>query len=73
MTVKKEYRNQGVDGIILNYLLEYAKKLGFSEIALGVDIDNVTAMYLYNKKGFNTVVFEGEDEYVKYQKLLKIF
>jgi len=54
-----------VQSIILN------KELGYSEMSLGVDIDNINARHLYEKKGFNNVIFEGEDEYGKYVKLLK--
>ncbi len=72
MIVKREFRNRGVGGIILDYLIEYARSLGFSEISLGVDIDNYNARHLYEKKGFTNVIFEGEDEAGKYVKLLKV-
>ncbi len=38
MIVKKEYRNRGIGGIIVDYLLSYAKELGYEEITLGVDL-----------------------------------
>lgn len=72
MIVKKEYRNQGIGGIILDYLVNQAKAMGYSEMALGVDIDNYHAIYLYKKKGFNTLLKEDEDEYGRFYKLLKI-
>lgn len=71
MIVKKEYRNRGVGGIIVDYLIDYAKKLGYEEITLGVDTDNVNARHLYDKKGFTTVLYLGKDEYGEYVKLLK--
>ncbi|WP_243356238.1 GNAT family N-acetyltransferase [Bacillus litorisediminis] len=71
MIVKKEYRNRGIGGIILYYLIDYAEKLGYEEIALGVDTDNLNARHLYEKKGFTNVLFIGEDEYGEYVKLLK--
>lgn len=71
MIVKKEYRNQGMGGAILDYLIERAKKMGYDEIALGVDIDNLNALHLYKKKGFNHTIAECEDEYGKFCKLLK--
>lgn len=71
LVIKYEYRNQGIGSIITDFLIAKAKELGFVEIALGVDIDNFSALHLYQKKGFTKVIFEGEDEYGKYIKLLK--
>ena len=71
MIVKQERRNQGIGSIILDFLIEKARLLGFAEMALGVDKANTTARHLYKKKGFNTVIFDGADEYGEYVKLLK--
>lgn len=71
MIVKDEYRNLGIGSIILDYLIDYAEKLGYKEISLGVDTDNLNARHLYENKGFTNVLFIGEDEYGKYVKLLK--
>ncbi|MDV2683990.1 GNAT family N-acetyltransferase [Alkalihalophilus lindianensis] len=71
MIVKEEYRNRGIGSIIVDYLIDYAKNLGYEEITLGVDTDNLHARHLYEKKGFTTVVYLGEDEYGEYVKLLK--
>ena len=71
MIVKEGYRNRGIGGIIVDYLIDYAKHLGYEEITLGVDTDNLNARHLYEKKGITTVLFLGEDEYGEYVKLLK--
>jgi diamine N-acetyltransferase len=71
MIVKEEYRNRGIGGISVDYLIDYAKQLGYEEITLGVDTDNLNARHLYEKKGFTTVLYFGEDEYGEYVKLLK--
>ncbi|MED3960964.1 GNAT family N-acetyltransferase [Niallia taxi] len=71
MIVKKGYRNRGIGGIMLDYLIDYAKQLGYKEIALGVDTDNLNARHLYEKMGFTNVLFIGEDKYGEYVKLLK--
>ncbi|EFM12861.1 GCN5-related N-acetyltransferase [Paenibacillus curdlanolyticus YK9] len=71
MIVKEEYRNRGIGSSILDFLIDYAEQLGYEEIALGVDTGNLNARYLYEKKGFTTVLFIGEDEYGEYTKLLK--
>lgn len=71
MIVKPDCRNRGIGGIIIDYMINYAKQLGYIEMSLGVDIDNESARHLYDKKGFTTVIFEGEDDWGKYVKLLK--
>ncbi|MGP4108833.1 GNAT family N-acetyltransferase [Virgibacillus sp. L01] len=71
MIVKEEYRNRGIGGIIVDYLIDYAKQLGYEEITLGVDTDNKNASHLYEKKGFTTILYLGVDEYGEYVKLLK--
>lgn len=73
MIVKDEYRNRGIGSIIIDYLIDYAKRLGYEEISLGVDTDNLNARHLYEKKGFTNVIFIGEDAYGEYVKLLKKF
>ena len=71
MIVKAEYRNRGIGGIIVDYLINYAKQHGFEEMSVGVDIVNLNARHLYEKKGFTDVIFQGEDEYGEYVKLLR--
>ncbi|MRG86006.1 GNAT family N-acetyltransferase [Salinibacillus xinjiangensis] len=71
MIVKEEYQNRGIGGIIVDYLVDYGEQLGYEEITLGVDTDNTNARHLYEKKGFTTVLYIGEDEYGEYVKLLK--
>lgn len=71
MIVKKEYRGRGIGSEILAFLIEKAKSMGYSEMALGVDKDNAAALQLYRKFGFDEVIFEGADEYGEYFKLLK--
>jgi Acetyltransferases len=71
MVVKPEHRNCGIGGIILDFLIDYAKNLGYEEMSLGVNIVNIGARWLYEKKGFTTTIYVGEDENGKYVKLLK--
>lgn len=72
LIVKKEYRNQGIGGILIDYITSVIKDMGYSEISIGVDKDNEAALYLYRKKGFNTVIFDGKDKDGEYYKLLKV-
>lgn len=71
MIVKIEYRNRGIGSEILEFLIAKARELGFSEMSIGVDKDNVNALHLYNKYGFTEVLFDGKDENGKYFKLMK--
>lgn len=71
MIVKKEFRNRGIGGVLIDYIVDYARRLGYKEMSLGVDIDNLPALHLYEKKGFTDVIFHGADEDGEYVKLLK--
>lgn len=71
LIVKKEYRNQGIGGILIDYILDEIKKMGYKEATIGVDKDNVTALHLYKKKGFTNILFDGKDEYGEFYKLMK--
>ena len=69
--VKKELRNHGIGKKLLKYIFDYAKELGYTEMSVGVDIDNYIALMIYVKYGFDKILFVGEDEQGKYLKLLK--
>lgn len=69
--VKKEYRGRGIGSDILDFLIAKAKEIGFPEMTIGVDKDNVAALNLYKKFGFTTVLFDGADENGEYFKLMK--
>ncbi len=71
MIVKKEYRNRGIGTEILAFLIEKAKEIGYEEMTIGVDKDNVNALKLYRKFGFDEVLFDGADEDGEYFKLMK--
>lgn len=71
MIVKREYRNKGIGTIMLKFLINKAKEMGYIEISLGVDLDNNAALHLYKKHGFTEVICEASDQYGKYLKLLK--
>lgn len=71
LIIKKEYRNRGIGGTLLSFLTEKAKEMGFEEMTVGVDKDNVSALHLYRKFGFIEVLFDGRDENGEYLKLMK--
>jgi len=69
--VKKEMRNKGIGKQLLNYIFDYARELGYSEMSVGVDLDNYIALLVYQKYGFDKILNVCEDEQGKYLKLLK--
>jgi ribosomal protein S18 acetylase RimI-like enzyme len=72
LIVKEGYRRQGIGRKLVSFIIEEAKAQGYSELSIGVDVENYPALKLYIDSGFDKVVFIGEDKYGKYVKLLKI-
>lgn len=69
LMVKKEYRNTGLGQAMLAFMIKKAKNMGYSEISVGVDTDNLTALHIYKKTGFKE--FEKTyDEYGQYYKMI---
>ena len=71
LIVKKEYRRKGIGKTLVDFITDKAKELGYSEMSIGVDLDNYPALKLYIDRGFDKVIYIGEDEQGKYVKLLK--
>ncbi|MCL2030955.1 MAG: GNAT family N-acetyltransferase [Oscillospiraceae bacterium] len=71
LVVKEEYRGQGIGSVMIDFIVKQAAEMGYREISIGVDKKNTGALRLYQKKGFNEIVFDGEDEDGPYYKLLK--
>ncbi len=71
LIVRKENRRQGVGKALVEYAVSRAAEMGYSELSIGVDMDNYGALRLYTGLGFREILFLGEDEDGKYFKLLK--
>ncbi len=71
LVVKPDERRKGIGRMLVKYAIERAKEMSFSEMSVGVDLDNYPAVKLYVDAGFNQIIFIGEDEQGKYIKLLK--
>lgn len=71
LIVKKERRGNGIGGILIDFMVEKIRNMGYKEITVGVNKDNAAALNLYRKKGFTTVLFDGADEDGEYYKLMK--
>ena len=71
LIVRKENRRQGIGKTLVEYAVSRAAEMGYSELSIGVDMDNYGALRLYTGLGFREILFLGEDENGKYFKLLK--
>ncbi|MDE6132483.1 MAG: GNAT family N-acetyltransferase [Oscillospiraceae bacterium] len=71
LIVKKERRRNGIGGVLIDFMVEQIRNMGYKEITIGVNKDNIAALKLYRKKGFTTVLFDGADEDGEYYKLMK--
>jgi ribosomal protein S18 acetylase RimI-like enzyme len=60
LIVKEDFRNQGIGNILIDFLIDYVRKLGYQELTLGVDLDNPIAIKLYMKKDFIRVLYQSE-------------
>lgn len=71
LIVKPCERRKGIGSILVDYAIKRAKEMSYSEMSIGVDLDNFPALNLYVRAGFNKIIYIGEDEQGKYVKLLK--
>lgn len=70
LLVKREYRRKGIGKKLVSFVVQIAKDMGYSELSIGVDLDNYAALKLYFEAGFNTIIYIGEDQGGQYAKLL---
>ncbi len=70
MVVKKSFRRRGIGKELVKFIKAKAKEEGFSELSIGVDLDNYPAIKLYAQSGFNHIISVDEDEDGKFMKLL---
>ena len=71
LIVKYEYRRQGIGRKLIDFITEKAKSQDYTEMSIGVDLDDYPALKLYMESGFDKVIYIGEDAQGKYLKLLK--
>lgn len=70
LLVKREYRRRGIGKALAAFAIQTARDMGYSELSIGVDLDNYSALKLYVEAGFRHILFIGEDAGGKYVKLL---
>ena len=71
LIVKPEYRRRGIGKMLVDFITDKAKALGYTEMSIGVDMDNYPALKLYLDCGFNKIIYIGADKQGKYIKLIK--
>ena len=71
LIVKHEYRRRGIGKTLVGFAIQKAKEMGYSELSIGVDLDNYAALKLYFETGFTNILYLDEDSDGKYIKLLK--
>ena len=71
LVVKKEKRRKGIGKLLVNHVIEKAKEAGYSEMTIGVDLDNYAALKLYSDYGFNRILRIDQDAQGAYIKLMK--
>ena len=71
LIVKRSFRRQGIGRKLVDFIIEEARSMGYSELSIGVNLDNYPALRLYAQEGFDKILYIGEDEWGKYMKLLR--
>ena len=71
LIVRREHRRQGIGKALVEYAVSRAAEMGYTELSIGVDMDNYAALRLYTGLGFREILFLGEDADGRYFKLLK--
>jgi ribosomal protein S18 acetylase RimI-like enzyme len=71
LLVKPEERRRGIGTDLIRFSVCRAREMSYSEMSIGVDLDNYPALELYTALGFNQVICVDEDEQGKYIKLMK--
>lgn len=72
ISVKKKYWNFGVGSKLMEALIKYAKENGIEVLNLEVRKDNINAIHLYEKFGFQRIgtspaFFKIDEEYVDFE------
>ena len=70
LIVKREYRRRGIGKALAAFVIQAARAMGYSELSIGVDLDNYPALKLCVGAGFRHILSIGEDAGGKYVKLL---
>ena len=70
--VASTQRGQGLGGQLLSAFIEASRKAGYHSIELSVEIDNVPALALYKRMGFQITQTFSEGRYQRHRMELKL-
>ncbi|KAB8135806.1 GNAT family N-acetyltransferase [Gracilibacillus oryzae] len=59
IAVTREVRGRGLGTLLMESMIEHARKEGFKSISLSVDQENNCAIHVYKKLGFEDYGFDG--------------
>lgn len=65
--VAKDFQHQGIGSFALNYAEQYVKRLGFDEINIQTDKENIAAINCYSNFGYQ--IYERNSK-IKFRKML---
>ena len=71
LVVAPAYRRQGIGRLLLQHVCGMSRSLGYTELSVGVDLDNYPALRLYVSEGFDRILRVDRDEGGVYAKLLR--
>ena len=69
ISVEEAYRGKGLSKVLLDYCIDFAKKIGVEYLDLGVFTENKNAIKLYEKYGFEQVAIIEDEFRVNGKKL----
>ena len=69
LIVKPEFQRQGIGTELVKFVAGEAKRFGYREMSVGVNLDNYPALKLYVNAGFREILRVDTDEYGAYAKL----
>jgi ribosomal-protein-alanine N-acetyltransferase len=55
IAVSKNYRNNGIGKLLIDYIIKQVKDLEFKKLSLHVNVKNIPAQKIYSKFGFKTI------------------
>lgn len=59
LRVLDEFQNKGLAQKLVEYVIDYYEKLGYTEFTIGVEEDNYNAKHIYQKFGFTDIIGKG--------------
>lgn len=77
IVIKKDFRNNGIGSLLLDYLISYSKSINLKTITLEVNEINIPAIKLYEKFDFEKLgirkkYYNGENDAIIMSKKIKL-